>query len=287
MGKTRSAGWVGGTVVLVLAVLLGTWFMLALPRLAAAEETRLQADETKARNDLLELEVAQLRADFLKLDDYRAQLEAIKVQVPPEKRLPDITNMINQLAVNAMVTVTEISPAPAVVVSIPTPLVVAQPAADPAVDPAVEEAEATADEAEAAADDQADTEPAAPAAPTGPAQIEGFVAIPLSVKIIGPYPNVVAFLEQLQMREGRLFLVTELDAIRQKTAEATSGKPPTADGDLELKITGYFYTLTDLPGLTPAVEGEDGEEPAEPVMPGSDRNPFVPLAPTGSGDTSG
>jgi len=286
MGKTRSAGWVGGTVVFVLAIFFATYFFLYQPRADATAQTKVETQDTRSRNDLLEIRVVELRAEFARLDEYREELAAIAVQIPREARLADMTRMITDLATQNAVTIIELSPGAAMVVTLPIPAVVAsaEPSAPAGTDTdgtAIDQAEETAQDAEVAADAQDDTEaPVDPALPTAPVQIEGFVTVPITIKVLGPYPNVLAFLDQLQRRDGRLFLPSSLDSARLKMTEAAGGKPAIADGDLELMITGYTYVLVDVPGVTPVTSGEDVEEPEEPAMPRSDRNPFIPLVPS-------
>jgi hypothetical protein len=77
----------------------------------------------------------------------------------------------------------------------------------------------------------------------------------------------------LQRKSERLFLVGELEYVRQKKGEASGGKPATKDGDVELRIVGFIFVLTE-PDAKPA-EPEPGILPAD-----SNRNPFVPLVPT-------
>lgn len=292
MGNTRSGGWIGGTVVLAVAILLATWFLLAAPRLDAAAATLVEAKDTQARNEILAAQVATLRTDFARLDELKTELAGIAVQLPPQANLADLTHTVTQLALDNGVTLVGIVPGVSGVVTLPTPAVVEQPATDPAQTggTAVDQAGATADDAAAAAEQQGEAEPAdpaapaAPAAPVAPVQIEGFVAYPVVVNVVGPYLNVLNFLDQLQNVPVRLFLVTDLGSTRLTTAEASQGRPATVDGDLDLMIGGYAYVLVDQPGTVAVTDGgdvADPEEPAEPVMPGSDRNPFVPLVPTG------
>lgn len=307
MGKPRSVGWIAGTVVLVLAIFGATYTLLYMPRKDAAAETLAQAEETQSRNDLLEIQVAQLRKDFARLDDYRAELEEIGTQIPNRANLADLTAMIQAQAVASGVTILEIAPgapsivtlaAPTVVTTAPTGGTQGSPG-----DAAVDQAEETAGDAEDAAEERDDAEPEPAPPPTTPGaveQIEGFITIPVTVKVVGTYPGVMLFLDQLQMREGRLFLVADMDGVRQKAAEPAQGKPALADGDLELTISGYVYVLLDMPGMVPPDE-EPAEEPTddptddptdeptdepteeptdEPTLPTSPRNPFIPLPPS-------
>lgn len=289
MDKTRSAGWIGGAVVLVVAILIATYFLMYQPRAQAATATLAQAEQTRASNEVLAAQVAQLAEDFQHLAEYQTELDQIAVQIPPTARLADLTQMIREVAAANALTILEFSPGLPMLVTLPTSVVVATPTPTPteqpaAGDSAIGQAEQTADAAANAGDqhNQTDAAPAQPTAPVEPAQIEGFVTIPVMIRVLGPYPNILAFLDTLQLREGRLFLASDVDATRQQAAEASQGRPATADGDLEMIINGYVYVLLDN-GVTPIDEGGAAEEPAAPVMPGSDRNPFVPLTPTKSG----
>lgn len=294
MGKSRSLGWIAGTAVLVVLILVGTYFLLYQKRAEATEQTLLEVEAARSQNDLLEIQVAQLAADAEKMPEYEAALEALGLQIPAEPMLPEITDLISSVATQTTVTVMQISPSGAVNVVPPAQPTVAAPptptdgtTGEGATDgsTAIDEAEETADEAEAAADAQDDTEPPAPTTPVGPPTIEGFVAIPIMVKVFGSYANTVAFLDILQRREDRLFLASDLDMKRIKTSPASMGRPAAVDGDVELQINGYFYVL--LEPVVPEVPAEpvEGEEPGEgeeplPFPPGDPRNPYVPLVPT-------
>jgi hypothetical protein len=298
--KTRSAGWIGGTVVLIVAIFAATWFLLASPRFEAAAATRSEAENAQQQNEILQIQVDALRAESLLLADYRRDLAQIAIELPPEARLADLTHTVAQLALDNGVVVGSITPGSPAVVTLPIPAVVTEPAADPAADPdstAIETAEETADDAEAAADAQDDTQPQEPAAPTAPAQIDGFVAVPIAIVVGGAYENVLAYLDALQHSE-RLFLVAQLEAVRLEATEAVPGAPagegePPADGEpaadqlVTLTITGMVYVLVDQPGSTGTsgeVSAEDETPTTPPVLPDSDRNPFIPLAPVAAED---
>ena len=293
MGKSRSAGWIGGTAVLIVAILLAAYFLLYTPRAEDAAATQAMADETVARNDILEIQVADLRAKAENIDEYWQALDAMGAQIPDAAELADFTQVVREAAEQFGVTIVELAPGAPMTVAVPTPVTPTAPTAPPTDgaapgDTAVDQAEETAGAAEESADAQDDADqPAAPTAPTGPVQIEGFVAVPGMIKVLGPSADTVDFLDHLQTRPGRLFLASDLDATRQKNVAAGQGKPATVDGDLELTINGYIYVLLDIPGATPVPEGEEPtEEPAEPAMPGSPNNPFVPLVPSDAPQTA-
>lgn len=253
--------------MLIAVIFIGTWFFAVSPRLDAAAETLAQAEEVQSRNELLDMQVIKLRADFQRLDEYREALVEIQREIPPVADLDRVVAEIHAAAVETGSFVVKLSPGVPTVVTIASP-VVAEPAAVPGVEDGTE--------APAGADDAAAVDPAEPVPPQGPIQIEGFVAVPIDVTVVGPYANTMAFLERMQTGLTRLYLVTALIGVRQQTADATGGRPPTTDGDLELAISGYVYVLTnDLLESVASSATDPGDEPAP--MPGSDRNPFIPL----------
>lgn len=265
----RATGWVLGTVFLILAVFAATWFLLAAPRFEAAASTMLEVENARTQNDLLELQNAKLASDFQALDQFRAEVAALRSQIPGEAQLGTFVLEANALAVGAGVTVLEITPG--------VPQAFALPAGVSATTTATEDAAAAVEAADADSDtDATEGEGAEPApAPTGPVVPEGLVAVPVSIKVVGPYANATAFLETLQTTASRLFLVTGVDAIRQEVTEGTAGVPATAAGDVELLVAGQLYVLQEPASSTPPA-AEEPDEPAPP-LPGSDRNPFVPL----------
>jgi hypothetical protein len=116
------------------------------------------------------------------------------------------------------------------------------------------------DSATASTEDDAVATPA-PAAAAAP---EGFVAVPVTITVLGPFLNSLAFLSDLQA-DPRLFLITGIDGEGQGEAEAGDGRPATHVGDVEMVITGYLYVLSD-----PNAATGDTEEPADGSLPSLD-----------------
>lgn len=268
MGKTRAGGWVAGTIVLVLAMTAAIWFLVAQSRFESAAATMLQAEDTRSRNDLLRIQLAQLKEDFEHLDEYKAELASLQSQVPATADLGGYTRALDALAVSSGVTILDASPGVAETVSVVTPAV---PVATDTAVASTGDTSAATEGAEASGTEASGT--AVAATPVSPVP-EGMVAIPMSVRVLGTYDGVSAFLSQLQQGLPRLFLVTALDGTSQDAADAGGGRPAVADGDLELNVTGYLYVLADQN----VVVEPGAEEPTEtPALPSSPRNPFLPL----------
>lgn len=300
MGMSRSAGWIAGAAALMVAILAGTWFLLAAPKFESAAETRSEAESTRSTNDILEIQANQLRADAEHIDQYKEQLAAIAIQMPPVADLDPFYDTVELLAAQTSVFLVSIAPgspisvAEAVAAVMPTATDTGATdtgATDNATaspgDGAVDTAEETADDAEAAADAQDDTTATAEPTPLAalPAQLEGFVAVPVVLDVVGTYPAVTSFIDSLQNVPERLFLVTLIDATRQKQAAAGQGRPIVEDGFIELIVGGYLYVLEDDPALAAIVarDAPQSGQPVEPVMPSSGANPWVPFVPTNTG----
>ncbi|AEE46124.1 hypothetical protein [Cellulomonas fimi] len=263
MSGAKKSTWIGGTVFVALVLAAAAWFFAISPTLAAAAEVRDEVEQTNTFNDLLEMRVAKLAADFEKLPEYRAQLESIRTQIPADAELAAYVRELDAIATAHSVTITAVSPGTPELVTV----VVQQPAAP---EPTTTEGEEpTGTDAEQAAEAGAGTTTAAPATPPS------FTAIPFSITVLGTYDNVLAFVADLQAGTPRLMYVGGLLGTSQKAAEAGGGKPATADGDLELVITGQTYVLPD------ALAAAQPVDPAAPVpaLPGAvpGKNPLVPV----------
>lgn len=271
MRSTKATGWVAGTIVLVLGILAATWFLLAAPRFEAAANTMLEAENARAQNDLLNLQLAKLRADYENLDAYRAEVAELQAQIPADAQLAEYTRTVQEIADATGVFVLEVTPGAGQVFTLP--IQAAAQATAPA-DGVETGTVADVSEGGTTAEPAAPAEPTAPAAPAGPTVPEGMVAVPFSVRVVGTYDSTSAFLERLQTGTDRLLLVTHVDGARQQAQEATPSHPAVADGDVELAVTGFTFVLRDL--TQPAPTDGEGETEPQPLPTGGD-NPFAPL----------
>lgn len=275
MGASRTTGWIVGTVVAVMAVLFAGWFLVAGPRFEAAAATLSEAEGVAGQNELLQLKIDKLRADSANLEAYRAEVAGLQAQIPTDGELADYTREVAAAADDSGAFLLDFTPGygqlftPAVVVA-PVPVAPAEGETT-----GTEGTEATGGAEGTDATDGTTPVPA-PVESTVP---EGFIAVPFSARVVGTYAQTSAFLETLQTGTERLFLVTQIDAIRQSASEESPTRPATADGDVELTVSGFTYVLRDL--VQPPVGEPTEEEPAAP-LPGSDRNPFAPLPGTAS-----
>lgn len=266
MTGSKSAPWIAGTVIVSLLLVVGAWFLLISPVTTATAEANEQVETTAQQNEMLQTQVAQLKEQSLKLDDYKSELAGLQQRVPPVSAIADFNRQVSALAATYSVTIMSVSMSPSQTV---VPLVPVAPATDPATtDPA------TTDTAAPAEGTTAEDGTVTPAAPAG---VAGFYQIAVSMDVIGSYANVEAFLNDLQVGTGRLFVVSALTATGQVDTEAGGGRPATTVGDLELIIAGSVLVLQDTNAAPVAPVDPDAAPPALPVPP-ADKNPLVPVA---------
>jgi len=263
MPNAKASGWVGGTAIVAVVILIASWFLVISPKLSAAQEDRAQTETVKQHNDVLSTQLATLKKQFAGLETTRSDLAALRKQIPTSAQLTDYLRTLSDLATTHSVVITSLVPGVAV------PFVAAAAAAAAAPKPTP-----TATAAAAAPAEPTGTPTAtAPAAAGG---VPGLAAIPVSIIVVGTYPNILGFLGDLQSKTDRLLLVTSLSATAQQKTVAANGRPATAVGDLELKVDGFAYVLQDLRGIDAVTPPVTGSLP----VPDPAKNPYVPLAGT-------
>ncbi|HQY33847.1 type 4a pilus biogenesis protein PilO [Actinotalea sp.] len=242
MGTNKRITWVVGTTFLALILFAGAWFLLIGPNVDAIAEARQSTEDTLAQNEVQTRRLATLKEQFADLASYRAELATIRTQLPVEDGLPALLRELDTLATGAGVTIVGVAPAIPETFFAAAPVDVAPTNEAPASDTATEDGAA------------------APApAPVEPVGVDGLVAIPVSITVLGSYDATVDFVEGLQTRMARLFVVTAFTAEGQEENEATGGKPATREGDAEFTISGVIYVLQDTAAATDAAAPDAGD----------------------------
>ena len=266
-GAAKKSTWIGGTAFVAVVLVALAWFLLVSPVLATASDTREQTEQTETHNSELQKKVNELKAEFANLDQYKAELATIATQITPSLDLAPYIIQVDQLAQASDVVVIELTPQTPYLVTLPE-----APLAGAGTGGAVStEAAPSPSPSPSASASPSGDETAAPA----PAKVEapaGMTAVPVTMTVVGPYANTVAFLEAVQ-NTTRLFLVTGLTGTTQNEQQGNAGRPATEFGDLELKIEGFLYVMPSL-----ATPPDPTAEPTIPVMPPApDRNPVTPI----------
>ena len=255
MDATKSTPWIVGAGFASVAILALGWMFAISPMMASAADARSQAVQERTSNDALTVQLTKLADQFAHLDTYKADLAALRLQIPEQVDPAGLNSELAGLAQTAGVTLTVLSVGAAV------PFAPAAAVAAPAV---------------AAAPAAAATPATASAKPgvAAPAATAAFYTVPVSLDLLGTYDQVTAFLSSFQTTSQRLFLATGVNAVSQKATGATGGRPALADGDLDLTVTGFAYVMPTA-AAAPAPAGTTAPKLPEPS---GQKNPFQPVA---------
>src|SRR5690606_28104235 len=126
--SSKATSWTAATVILALVILAASWFLAISPKLEEAVEVAASTEEVRAHNDLIQLQNLRLAADFARLDEYRVEIDAVKVKLPPVSGLAELTRTFEKYAEDNELTVIAVAPStPVYVPSTTVPKPVAPP----------------------------------------------------------------------------------------------------------------------------------------------------------------
>lgn len=266
MGQSIKA-WIGLTAVVALLIVGAGWLLVISPTQTATADTRAQIETEENLAVTLNSALADLKAKAEVLDESKAELQDLRLQLPGSPETVAFRRLTDQRAIAAGVTILAIN------TDIPT---VYTPGAAPAA-PAPTSPDGTAapepSPSPSPSPAPAETGDAVPPATVTTTSGQMLVAIPMKITVMGTYEGARAFLASLQDPTGRLFLISGVGLVNQLEASATSGRPATSRGDVEVSINGMLLVLTPAAGLL--VEPEDDVE--LPPLPYTERNPFAPV----------
>lgn len=265
----KTTTWVGGTVFAAVAVLAASWVFAISPQLAAADAAHAEQSSVEDHNAKLQSDLKKLKAQYENLGKYKGDIAALETQIPATAKLTDYLREVDSATSAAGAFVVSVKPGTPV--SVTGAAAAAAAAAPPSAKPsATPSASPSAGAGGAAAAAAAAATPAGTAASSA-ASVDGFVAIPVDITLLGSAQKVTDALDRLQNSSSRLFLVTALSGKGTDAKPASEGRPATAKGDLELTISGYAYVLSGPPSdsPTPAPSGGSTAAPALPSGPGN------------------
>ena len=243
----RKGTWIAGAAFIGVVVLIGTWFLGVSPVLDETARLTAESETTRAQNAQLEAKLQQLSADSAKLPELKAELAQLQVGIPATAQVDEFLRWVDQIQTARQIPTVKVEVAdPMSVVDnrgalTPEPAPTDASSASPSP-----EASASPDETAGAENADASTAEGAATAVAGP---DGFVAVPVTITVLGDFVSSLGFVSDLQSPDGRLFLVTDLEGFGQEDAAAADGRPATVRGDIELTITGNLYVLIDPAGL--------------------------------------
>lgn len=271
--------WIVGTVILSLILCVAAWFVVITPKLDSAAELDTQADGLKRDNAVLETKVKKLADQFTRIEQFRAELAALQVQLPVEGSVPAIVRDLDSMADATEVSISAIN------VSDGQEIIAASGEKKKeldSIDAAVrgkgdgegdgEKTEGGTSDADKSADDKSADEKGADekaaASKTAAKEPQSLlVSFPTSITFTGSFDEARTFLAGLQHGLPRFFLVSGIEATSLAEGESESGEK-VEDGDVEFIVSGAFFLYTNEPGK---LKG-DFSQPFE--LPQGSDNPF-------------
>ena len=229
----RLKQWLALSLVALLAILAGGWFLLVAPERTQAAELRAQAESERLTNEQLETQLEVLRTKAEQLPAKRAELAEVAEKLPAGPALPDLVRALTAAARRAGVALTSVTPGAPVALAAAAPAAAAAPVAP--------------------ADGSAAPAPApapAPAAPTA----SGLSEVPLVLEAEGDFYELEQFLAELEDLP-RALRVTAL-VVQAGEETATSSRE-----QLRATVTASAYMK---PAAAPAAA-----VPAAPVVQGA------------------
>jgi type IV pilus assembly protein PilO len=232
--------WVALTVVAVLAIGAGAWFLLVSPKRSEAADLRTQAAGVDAESSQLRTQLQVLKALAKDLPKAQADLAKVAAKIPDNPALPALIRALTKAADEAGVELVALSPG--------RPTAVAQAKAG-AVAP--QPTPAAAGGTAPVATGSTATTPARTAATTTAAAAGSLQAITLTVDVVGRYFQVEQFFDKLE-NLTRAFKVTEFSmkpgvsptAKVAKDSTGTAALKPATPSTLTTTITGSVYLAT-------------------------------------------
>jgi Tfp pilus assembly protein PilO len=117
MLASRTSRWSLGTALLCVVLLAASWFLLIGPRRVEAADVHDQAMQANDRAQVLQQELVQLKSDYAGLSKKKAELKAIKAQLPPDADVPSLVRTLQDYAGRAGVSIDSITPGAPVVLA--------------------------------------------------------------------------------------------------------------------------------------------------------------------------
>jgi Tfp pilus assembly protein PilO len=238
--------------VLSIGILALGWIVGVAPQLEAAALARADRASVEAQNEVHRARIVELQAQFARIDETRAELAALQLQIPEGSDLPGFVDELTAIATAHNVKVTKYT-AEEPLSPVAVQAGIAPPVAEPApTEPAPADGSAPADAA-AAADAPAPDDAASAASSTttnisAGTTTENLFAIPVSLSLSGTDLDVRAMLADLEAGP-RLFFVTSAKIVAQTDAGTGAGSE---QGVSEVRGFVYVVPHTTTPQVTEA-----------------------------------
>ncbi|WNM25779.1 hypothetical protein [Demequina capsici] len=213
-----------GTLFIVLLLAIGAWFLLFSPSLDARAEAIDQTAAANDQNDLLQTQLDGLLADYARLDEINAGLDAVHVDLPVREDLESVRSTINDTANAYGITIVDLTAGAPYNVD-PSTLVLADAAAAVGKESTVDGLTFTS-----------------------------LVATPMQLTVEGSYTKVLGALTDLQLGDHRFVYVATSEI---KETEVGSG---VYDGTFSLDV--FTYVTADVDPTLPESLVDSTETPS-------------------------
>lgn len=277
--------WMLGALLISILVGAGAYFLFISPELDKYATATADLESAQEFNDLLDTQILAAQTAEKNVDDWYAEIAAIRIDLPPTPEQSAFERLLNDsLRAQGLPAVSLTYGAPTIVAPVDSEIaaaVVAEP-----TDSASADAGSSGD---ASAAPSATPEPGADAVAPGDTttvdpespQVTGLLETPVTITTEGKPQPIMRFLLEMQTQNTRFFTVTNFDIRRSGAAEAGAARPALEEGDWVITITGLVFNLFD-PELSLPIE-----EPATtpPYTGESVRNVFAPIPGTGEAAT--
>jgi Tfp pilus assembly protein PilO len=225
----RNRLWTIGAALAMVVVLVMGWFLGIQPQLSSATTASDNLAATQTKNAASSASIAKLKSDFEGITKLTQDVAALRESVPSSAEISAFVTELDSLAIEHQVEVKSLTVSDATPYTPPV-VVAATPAAGTSASPSPTPTPAPTS-----------APVSAPAAPTAPVRVTNpkitaanFIAIPMQLKIAGPYSRVLDFVRGLQTGP-RLFLVT--------TMSTAASDPKAASGPVDATVGGLVYVL--------------------------------------------
>jgi type IV pilus assembly protein PilO len=210
--------WIALTVVAVLVIVVGSWFLLISPKRSEASDVRQQADSQVSANKALIGQISMLKAQAKSLPQKQAKLAAVAAKIPDNPALPSLIRALTAAADDAGVELISLAPAPPVA----------------AVDPT-----AATTATVSSGTTPAKTPPAGSAAAAAAAGT--LQSINVSLNVAGGYFQIEQFLDGIEslsraMRVGSLTLAPGSNPLKPLAATQVPGLSSTLTGSIQATV---------------------------------------------------
>lgn len=102
--------WSGLTVLTVVAILVGSWFLLVAPKRGEAADLSAQAATQQQANQRLVQKLEVLKAQAAELPSEKAKLRVVRQQIPEDSALPTLIRSLTGAGQKTGVTLVSLAP---------------------------------------------------------------------------------------------------------------------------------------------------------------------------------